>query len=153
MFRIVSMQEVTPFWRVTGVNLAQPFRNCSGSVYKLKAHSSVLHNGACSAPRAEHLLQKGITILTENVAFQFSWQERQTKGWKMLSLSNLILLLFASEIKTEAPLLTCTIHSPVTAHANKQCRGYLFIFIVWFFLVVIFPPFSFNLMQKWIILH
>lgn len=107
-------------------------------MYKLKTHSSVLHNGASLLPCVEHLLQKGITILTENVAFQFSWQGPQTKGWKILSVSNLILLLFASEIQTKAPSLTCPTHCPVTTHTNKQHWDYLFIFNVWFFLRGIF---------------
>lgn len=154
MFCIVLMQEVTAFCRVTDVNLSQSFWNCSGPVYKLKAHSPALHNGASFVPCVEHLLQKGITILTEIVAFQFSWQGIQTKGWKILSLSNLILLLFASELKTKAPSLTCTTHSPVTAHTNKQYWGYLFISNVWFFFMVFFFPvhlIEWERMSAWII--
>lgn len=148
MFCILRKQKVTPFCCGTDANLAQSFWNCSGSVFKLKAHSSVLHNGASLVPCVENLLQKGITILTENVVFQFNWQGLQTKSWKILSLSNPILLLFASEINAEAPSLTCTTHSPVTAHTNKQYWGYLFIFNVWFFLVVIFFPCLFDWMGK-----
>lgn len=76
MFHIVFMQKVTPLYRETDVNLWQSGQNYSGSVYKLKAHSSVLHNGASLC--VGHLLQKGITILTQNLAFQYSWQETQT---------------------------------------------------------------------------
>lgn len=146
MFCIVLVQEVPPFC-VTDVNLTQSFWNCSGSVYKLKAHSSALHNGASMVPCVKHFLQEGITILTENVAFQFSGQRTGTKGWKILYHSNLMLLLFASEIKTKAPSLTCTTHSPVTAQTNKQHWGYLSNFKVWFLLMVIFSsPCSFDWM-------
>lgn len=148
MFCIVLVQEIPPFC-VTDVNLTQSFWNCSGSVYKLKAHSSALHNGASMVPCVKHFLQEGITILTENVAFQFSGQRTGTKGWKILYHSNLMLLLFASEIKTKAPSLTCTTHSPVTAQTNKQHWAYLSNFKVWFLLMVIFSsPCSFDWMGE-----
>lgn len=44
----------------------------------MRAHSSVLHKDASLVSHVEHLLQKGIAILTQNLAFQFSWQETQT---------------------------------------------------------------------------